>query len=139
VRLRDGRFFVMFRTGSDGLLGTAWSSDEGRTWTTPTLIPFKGVEPRVRLLSNGVLACSTGRPGPVTMMFSLDGTGKTWSHATEIFSDMSTRYTEFVELSPGKLFLVHDSVPYGWKEIPASDEKAQNAIYGVFLDVELHR
>lgn len=138
VRLRDGRLFVIFRTGSDGYLGTAWSSDEGRTWTDPALIPFKGVEPRVRLLSNGILALSTGRPGPVTMLFSVDGTVKSWSHQTDIFSGMSTRYTEFLELTPGKLFLVYDSVPYGWKEIPASDVNARNAIYGVWLEVGLN-
>lgn len=63
VRRRDGRLFVIYRTGSDGYLGTAWSSNEGKAWTPPSLILFKGVEPRVRLLSNGVLACSTGRPG----------------------------------------------------------------------------
>ena len=95
-------------------------------------------EPRVRLLSNGILACSTGRPGPVTMLFSLDGTGKTWSNATPIFSDMSTRYTEFLELAPGKLFVVYDGVPYGWKEIPSTDAKSQNVIYGTYVDVELH-
>jgi len=136
VRLRDGRLFVIYRTGSDGYLGTAWSSDEGKTWTPPEFIPFKGVEPRVRLLSNGVLACSTGRPGPVTMMFSLDGTGKSWSHQTPVFPDMSTRYTEFLELAPGKLFLVYDSVPYGWKEIPATDQTSQNVIFGTYLNVE---
>lgn len=138
VRLKDGRLFVIYRTGSDGYLGVAWSSDEGESWTPPTLIPIKGVLPRVRLLSNGVLACSTGRPGPVTMMFSTDGTGRSWSHETPIFSEMSTRYTEFLELAPGKLFLVYDSVPYGWKEIPAGDQKSQNVIYGTYLDVELH-
>jgi len=138
VRLHDGRLFVIYRTGSDGYMGVAWSSDEGRTWTPPALIPYKGVMPRVRRLNNGILACSTGRPGPVTMLFSLDGTGKTWSDATPVFSDMSTRYTEFVELSPGKLFLVYDGVPYGWKEIPSSDQKAQNIIYGTYIDVELH-
>jgi hypothetical protein len=139
VRLRDGRLFVIYRTGSDGYLGVAWSSDEGHTWTPPSLIPYKGVMPRVRLLSNGILACSTGRPGPVNMMFSLDGTGKTWSNVTPIFSDMSTRYTEFLELSPGKLFLVYDGVPYGWKEIPSTDAKSQNVIYGTYIDVELHK
>jgi hypothetical protein len=138
VRLKDGRLFVIYRTGSDGYLGVAWSSDEGNSWTPPTLIPIKGVLPRVRLLSNGVLACSTGRPGPVTMMFSADGTGKSWSQETPIFSEMSTRYTEFLELAPGNLFLVYDSVPYGWKEIPSDDQKSQNVIYGTYLDVELN-
>jgi hypothetical protein len=72
------------------------------------------------------------------MMFSLDGTGKSWSHETTIFSGMSTRYTEFIELSPGNLFMVYDSVPSGWSEIPADDHKNQNAIYGVHLTIELH-
>jgi hypothetical protein len=135
VRLRDGRLFVIYRTGSDGYLGTAWSSDEGRSWTPPALIPFKGVMPRVHLLANGILACSTGRPGPVTMLFNLDGTGKDWSHETLVFREMSTRYTEFVELAPGKLFLVYDSVPFGWKEIPATDQSSQNVIYGTYIDL----
>lgn len=72
------------------------------------------------------------------MMCSLDGTGKSWSHETTIFSDMSTRYTEFLEVAPGKLFLVYDSVPYGWKTIPSSDQKSMNVIYGTYLDVQLH-
>ncbi|MES2391609.1 MAG: sialidase family protein [Acidobacteriota bacterium] len=138
ARLADGRLFVIYRTGSDGYMGIAYSSDEGRTWTPPQLIVYKGVEPRVRLLSSGILACSTGRPGPVTMMFSLDGIGKDWSNQTPIFHDMSTRYTEFIEIAPNKLFLVYDSVPYGWKEIPATDTKAFNAIYGTFIDIEVH-
>jgi hypothetical protein len=137
VRLQDGRLFTIFRTGGKGFMGTVWSSDEGKTWTSPISTPFKGVAPRVRRLSNGILACSTGRPGPVVLMFSLDGTGQSWSHVTPIFTGTSTHYTDFVEIAPGKLFLIYDSIPHGWDEIPLTDQASQNIIYGTYLDVEL--
>lgn len=135
VRLADGRLFAMFRTGSDGFIGVAWSSDDGRTWTPPASLPYKGVALRVRRLSNGVLACSTGRPGPVVVMFSMDGTGASWSHMTPIFTGKSTHYTDFVEVRPGKLLVVYDSVPYGWSDIPLTDRESKNQIFGTFLEV----
>ena len=135
VKLADGRLFAMFRTGSDGCIGVAWSSNEGRTWTPPVSLPYKGVALRVRRLSNGVLACTTGRPGPVVAMFSMDGTGTSWSHVTPIFTGKSTHYTDFVEIRPGKLLVVYDSVPYGWSDIPPTDEVSKNQIYGTFIDI----
>jgi hypothetical protein len=137
ARLTDGRLFAMFRTGSDGFMGAAWSSNDGHTWTSPVPLPYRGVSPHVRRLSNGVLACSTGRPGPVAMMFSIDGTGETWSQTTSIFTDHSTCYTDFVEFEPGKLFVVYDSTPYDWGIIPLTDRNSRNAIYGTFVDFEL--
>ena len=124
----------------------AWSSDDGRTWTRARSTGYKGVAPRVRRLSNGVLACTYGRPGPVSIMFSLEGTGMKWSNVTEIFGGQdtykrgremrkSTRYADFVELQPGKLLIAYDSVPYGWDAIPDSDRSSRNAILGTFLDV----
>jgi len=86
--------------GGDGFIGQAWSSDDGKTWTKPASTPYKGVALRVRRLSNGVLACTTGRPGPVVVMFSVDGSGANWSHVTPIFTGKSTHYTDFIELSP---------------------------------------
>jgi hypothetical protein len=137
ARLADGRLFAIFRTGSDGFMGAAWSSDDGHTWSPPVLLECKGVAPHVRRLSNGVLACTTGRPGPVIVMFSIDGTGETWSHATPIFSGHSTCYTDFVEVEPGRLFVVYDSTPYNWNAIPLTDRNSRNTIYGAFVDVEL--
>ena len=55
VRLADNRLHVIFRPCSGGTMGQAWSSDNGKTWTEPVLSGFKGVVPRTRLLSNGVL------------------------------------------------------------------------------------
>ena len=138
ARLADGRLFAIFRTGSDGFMGAAWSSDDGHNWTSSVQLPYKGVSPHVRRLSSGVLACSTGRPGPVVLMFSTDGTGETWSHITPIFADHSTCYTDFVEFEPGKLFVVYDSTPYNWNAIPLTDRSSRNVIYGTFVDVEMN-
>jgi len=48
---------------------------------------------------------------------------------------MSTRYTDLTEVSPGKLLVVYDHVPYGWFEIPFADRDARNIIYGTFVTV----
>ena len=135
VRLADKRLYTMFRTGGDAFIGQAWSSDDGATWTKPTSTPYKGVALRLRRLSNGVLACTTGRPGPVVMMFSLDGTGEKWSYITPIFGGKSTHYNDFIEVEPGKLLLVYDSIPYSWDAIPPADHRSENVIYGTFVDV----
>jgi hypothetical protein len=133
VRLADKRLYAIFRT--DGFIGHAWSSDDGKTWTKPTSTPYKGVALRVRRLSNGVLACTTGRPGPVVVMFSLDGTGEKWSHITPLFEGESTHYADFIEVAPGKLLVVYDSLPYGGYEIPFADRESKNVIYGTFVEV----
>jgi hypothetical protein len=135
VRLADQRLYAIFRTGEDGYIGDAWSADDGKTWTRPRSTPYKGVALRVRRLSNGVLASTTGRPGPVVVMFSVDGTGEKWSHITSLFDGKSTHYTDFVELEPGKLFVVYDSTPHGWNAIPPSDQNSRNIIYGTFVSV----
>jgi hypothetical protein len=136
VRLADQRLYAVFRTGQDSLMGQAWSSDDGKTWTQAAPIGFKGVDPHLRRLSNGILALTTGRPGPVTLLLNLDGRGGHWSHATEIFKGRSTCYSDLVELEPGRLLVVYDSVPYGPHQIPYSDKGAKNTIYGTFVDLD---
>lgn len=135
VRLADRRLFVLFRTGSDAYLGKSWSADDGRTWSPPLSSGFKGVAPHLRRLASGILACTTGRPGPVTVRFSVDGAGQTWTHATEIFRGSSSSYSDLIELEPNRLFVVYDSVPFGWHPIPISDKTSRNIILGSFLDV----
>ncbi len=110
VRLADGRLFSVFRTKSRGSLLQTWSSDGGKTWIRPVSAGAGSVLPKLLLLSNGVLACSYGRPG-VHLMFSLDGTGREWGHHTEVPLEgrASTCYTDMVEMEPGELFLVFDT------------------------------
>ena len=135
VRLADQRLYAIFRTGGNALMGQTWSSDDGKTWAQPVPIGFKGVSPHLRRLSDGILACTTGRPGPVTILFNADGRGESWSHATELFKGRSTCYSDVVELEPGKLLVVYDSVPYGPHQIPYSDRGARNTIYGTFVEI----
>jgi hypothetical protein len=134
VRLSATRLFCVFRTGWGDYMGEAWSGDDGKTWSAPVSTGFKGVAPHLRLMSNGLLACTYGRPGPVTIMFSSDQ-GKKWANVTPIFSGMSSRYTDLIEVEPGKLLVVYDSVPYGWNPIPSSDTSSKNAIDGTFVEV----
>ena len=147
VRLADGRLLTVFRTGgsknmTQGYMGETWSSDDGKSWTPPIAAPFKGVAPRMRRLSNGMLALTTGRPDPVAVRFSMDGNGTEWTTPTTIAENHSgqqaggsTHYTDFIELEPGKLLVVYDNVPYGWFQIPCADKVSKNVIYGTFVEV----
>jgi len=145
VRLADGRLLTVFRTGDrkGTKMGETWSSDDGTTWTQPIAAPFGGVCPRVRRLSNGMLALTTGRPAPVSVFFSVEGDGKEWSEPVTVAENRqyerdggSTHYTDFIEVEPGKLLVVYDHVPYGWNEIPFADRKSKNAVVGTFVEVQ---
>jgi len=134
VRLPSGRLYCLLRTGNGGYLGSAWSEDDGRTWSPPVSTGLKGVAPHLRLLRNGLLASTTGRPGPVVIRFSSDE-GKTWSSPTKIFDGKSTCYSDLIEVEPGRLLVVYDNVPYGWHPIPTSDKTSKNAVYCVPVEV----
>ncbi len=134
--LPDGRLYAIYRTGGKGgMIGHGWSADGGKTWSSPVSLGFNGVAPRLHRLRNGMLAVSTGRPGPVVLHLNPDGRGEHWNRQLTIYSEMSTRYTDFIEVEPGRLLVVYDHVPYGWHEIPYSDRDARNLIYGTFVDL----
>jgi hypothetical protein len=57
-------------------------------------------------MSNGVLACSYGRPVS-NLMFSLDG-GRTWRDHRVISDRANFNYTAIREISPGRLLYMHD-------------------------------
>lgn len=59
-------------------------------------------------------------------MFTTDGSRETWSYVAEIFAGMSTRYTDFIEIEPGRLLVVYDSVPRGWDPLPYSPKFADH-------------
>jgi len=134
IRLSDGRLFAVIRRGGNNLLFRSWSRDEGKTWTKPSSIGFRGVEPCLWLMKNGILALSTGRPDPVTVRFSTDG-GTTWTNPTELFREKGTRYTGMVEVEPDKLLVVYDHVPFNWGVIPENEPTSMNSIHGTFLKV----
>jgi hypothetical protein len=146
VRLADGRLLTVFRTGvggptgrESGNLGETWSSDEGKSWTPPIAAPFRGVAPRVRRLSGGLLALTTGRPDPVAVRFSVDGKGEEWTRPVTIEKDQNggwcTHYSDFIELEPGKLLVVYDAYPQNWPGDPSASIKSKSVIYGTLVTV----
>jgi len=151
IRIGDGRLFAVMRRGSNNLMCKAWSDDDGRTWSKPTSMGFRGVEPAVMEMKSGILACSTGRPDPIAVRFSVDG-GESWTSPTELTkgfqvetpgqsqaAQKSTCYTGMVEVEPGRLLVIYDHLPFvkGWGLNPDNKTAAMNTIYGTFVQVDL--
>jgi photosystem II stability/assembly factor-like uncharacterized protein len=84
-----------------------FSHDAGKTWSKPIRLEVGKVLPDLCLMSNGILACSYGRPASC-LMFSLDG-GKTWASHHVISDKVGFNYTSIREISPGKLLYIHDA------------------------------
>jgi hypothetical protein len=136
------KLICLIRT-EGAMMQQSFSSDSGQTWTPPQKAGVEGVAPDMHLLSNGVLACSYGRPG-VNIMFSTNGTGNQWSHHTSVFSgvtavnykmDQSTCYTSFAEVSPGRLLFIFDTINFQ----DAPEAKPANCIRGCYIGVAKER
>ncbi len=108
VRLGGREMTAVIRGEADFRMRQTFSSDGGRTWSAPTVLEVGRVLPDLVLMSNGVLACSYGRPASC-LMFSLDG-GRTWPHHQVVVSYLvGFNYTSIREVSPGRLLYVHDA------------------------------
>jgi hypothetical protein len=108
--LPRGDILAVVRTGGnsnagwqDNPLMVSWSHDGGRTWTPVQRTGAEGVWPDVTVLDDGLLACSTGRPGAF-IMFSADR-GATWTDHTPIDAERYSGYTSVTQLEPGKLLV----------------------------------
>ena len=155
IRLKDGRLFMVLRRGSNNQMYKSWSTDDGKSWSKPGSLGFKGVEPAMMEMKSGFVVVSTGRPGPIGVHVSEDA-GNTWGHFIQVtdftvpqkkksataqhegpahMAQSSTCYTGLVEVEPGKLLVVYDHLPYveGWGLNPADKPEAMNSIYGTFL------
>jgi hypothetical protein len=138
IRARDGSLLVVMRTGGYDPMFQTRSFDDGKTWEAPINLGALSVDPDLCMMSNGVLACSFGRP-TVQLMFSLDGSGDTWTAPQTIYSgprvngrENSTCYTGLRQVADGRLLLVYDTNSPGspW-------EATDNQINAVFIDVEV--
>ncbi len=129
LALSDTEFIVIMRTG--GRAGTAGisvnaeaedmliarSTDAGKTWKRKRM-SIQGVMPRLLKMSNGVLVLGAGRPGN-RIYFSVDG-GESWGGTIELSNSymyMTSGYLDMVEVEPGKLLVVYDSInaPLDWR------------------------
>jgi len=96
-----------------------WSRDDGLNWTKPVSTGLRGVDPRLLLLSNGLVACAygvkeyDGNRRERRLMFSSDG-GRSWMHHTIVFAGYGGSYPDAIELEPGTLLYVYDAD--GFKE-----------------------
>lgn len=73
-----GRLVALLAVGTSPVLHSAFSADGGVTWSAPRSLGLPGAGVALYPLGNGVLAAAFGGPG-ITLMFSLDGTGKGWT------------------------------------------------------------
>jgi hypothetical protein len=134
----NGDVLCVMRTEGGLPLMQARSTDGGLTWQRPTETGAFGVDPCLCMLTDGVLACSQGRPG-VRMMFSLDGAGRKWTDRLKIYEYTDVRgaphysfgYTGLLEVEPGKLLLVYDRQDV----YPGQNGKETTAIEGVLITV----
>src|ERR1041385_6186102 len=88
ARLPDGTLACIMRTGyTDDPMYMSYSKDDGRTWSKPVSTGQRGVDPRLLVLKDGLLACAygvkefKGNRRERRLMLSNDG-GKTWSQNT---------------------------------------------------------
>ncbi len=108
-KVADGSLLCIMRRGGGLPLAQCRSTDGGQTWSPPELLAAHGVDPDLYLMSNGVLACTFGRPG-MHIMFSPDGCGYSWGYRMEIGTWLSSTYMGITEIEKGKLLLVYDKV-----------------------------
>lgn len=107
LALPDGSLLCVLRRGGGLPLGQTRSLDGGSTWSLPELLPGHGVDPDLCRMSNGVLACTYGRPG-THLMFSPDGRGEAWGYRTVLGEGPSSCYMGIAEVAPDELLLVYD-------------------------------
>jgi len=126
VRLSDTEWLAVTRPDAhmSNLLQYR-SLDGGKTWKFERTLEEGSVMPDLVLMSNGVLACSYGRPVS-NLMFSLDG-GRTWRDHRVISDRVNFNYTAIREISPGRLLYMHDG------QIPGTLAR----INSLYIDVSL--
>lgn len=107
ARASASELTAVIRTGSFSPLNQSWSRDGGLTWSEPVALEEGAVAPDLELMSNGVLACSYGRPASC-IMFSVDQ-GRTWTSHRVVSDATGFNYTAIREISPGRLLYVHDA------------------------------
>ena len=86
---QDGDMLAIVRSGSSfkSKLVSVRSTDGGKTWEPPEVLPFPGKLPTLHLLPNGVLTLVTALGNHHCRLYlSEDGTGRSWSDAFVISS-----------------------------------------------------
>ena len=138
--LANGDILCIMRTGSGSPMYQCRSTDGGRTWSEPVSVGWPGVKPHLRLLANGILACTSGRgvyghPQVTFAMFSLDGTGEVWEHPFVFHTGPGCSYTSNMERD-GKFYVVYSRSSF--TEPADTYGLPYHAIKWVVLNLEIH-
>ena len=109
-KLPNNEIVAVLRTGNmtdsvchDNPVMVSRSSDDGRSWKKPWRSGVNGAYPDVALLSDGMLALSTGRPGAY-VLFSADN-GDSWQDLTLVDAADHSGYTALIETRPGEILV----------------------------------
>ncbi|MBI3852014.1 MAG: exo-alpha-sialidase [Verrucomicrobia bacterium] len=90
---------------------TCRSRDDGRSWSKPVSTGLRGVDPRLLLLSNGLILCAygvkeyEGNRRERRLMLNSDA-GRTWSHHVIVFAGYGGSYPDAIEFEPNKILYV---------------------------------
>ena len=119
VRTRTGRLVMAIRNqGPENAIWTAWSDDNGKSWTKAQPTPMIGHPPDLIQLQDGRLLCTYGYragrhgdPAGVRAAFSTDN-GETWQIAQEVqirkdFINGDIGYPETMQMADGRLLTVY--------------------------------
>jgi len=122
ARCLDGSWLAVMRVDSNQNMRYARSTNQGVNWTTPALVPgitSLGVDPRLFLMPNGIMALtwgdSVGAAGRnVKVAFSADGNGTSWGNVTTLLTGVSdvlesTGYNVVYPMGPNRLMAVYDT------------------------------
>ena len=131
IRTGPSRLLVTMRTGSGTPMYQCRSMDAGKTWSEPTVIADRGVEPDLVMTDDGILVCSYGRPN-IYVMCSPDAGGENWTDPTLIFEGHSTCYTGLAKIGPKEILLIHDARQHK----QPGDDRPYNYVFTVPLTVE---
>lgn len=155
-RLADGRLMCVFRLASFVPYGQCWSSDDGKTWTSPAAMQAHSVEPSIQVMGDGMIVLSGGRHG-IYLWLNPDGTGKSWrpfdivAHHNACCSEQdricpdsaqawkpreemlargprgfTSSYTELARLDENTLLLIYDRLGLGWNAIPDASDETNS-------------
>jgi sialidase-1 len=119
VRTRTGRLVVAVRNqGPENAIWTAWSDDNGKSWTKAKPTPMIGHPPDLIQLQDGRLLCTYGYragrhgdPAGIRAAFSADN-GETWQIDQEVqirkdFLNGDIGYPETLQMADGRLLTVY--------------------------------
>ena len=143
VELRDGRLWMLIRTGS-GVLWESYSADRGRTWSEPgaSSIANPGSRFFIRRLDSGNLLLVnhhrfTGRSHLTAQLSANDG--KTWNEGLLLDERTGVSYPDGIQSKDGLIRVVYDRDRRGDGEILLATFREQDAAAGASVsgDVRL--